>query len=161
MASQSSNIYAASDATVQDSANTTAYGGNSSIEVGGKRRTVSDSYTLTSALTANSHVLRLCRVPKNARIISIELLKDASMGTTQGTITTRTINSDGTLGSVVTTYASGATVDLTATGRTQYVTTTAAMDVTTATEVVIVLAPTTTNTTSGTVLGFIVEYIVE
>lgn len=165
MASQSSNVFAAQDFSAQDIANTTAFGGNTSTEVGGKRRVISDRYTLTSAVTANAsadsaQAIRLCKVPKGAKIISIETLIDATMGSTAATVRTEAINSDGTLtGTAVTTY--NAALNMTTVARTQNVTTAATMDVITATEVAVVIRPTATNTTTATSIGYIVEYVVE
>lgn len=158
MANQSTNLYAASDATNQDSTKTFPGQSNSSTEAGGKLRCLSDSYTLNSALVVNQDILRLCKIPRNSKIVSIEIIVDSTMATTGATITTRAINFDGSLGAVITSYT---TVDLNSTGRKQCLTTTSQMDVVTTAEVALVLAPVATGTTSGTTLGFVVQYVTE
>lgn len=126
----------------------------------GKARVIIDSFTTTSAVTANSQTIALCKLPKGAKVFSVELIVPASVGTSSAKIGTFAISADGTLGSAIDDDAYGAGKDLSSAGRVQFITTAADSDRLTTQECALVLSPVTTNFATSILFSWIVQYTV-
>lgn len=124
----------------------------------GKLRVITDTFTTTSALTAGSHTLALCTLPANAKVVSVELLVPASVGTTSAKIGVYSISAtNGTL-TAVDDDRYGSAVNLSTAGRKQFVTVAADGDYLTLTEVAVVLAPVTVDFATAIAFSFIIMY---
>lgn len=124
----------------------------------GKLRVCADSFTTTSAVTAGSQTITLFKLPKGARVVSLEIIVPASVGTSSAKIGQFAIASDGTLGSAVDDDAYGSGKDLSSAGRVQFITTAADSDRTTTSEVAVVLSPVTTNFATAILFSWICLY---
>lgn len=128
-----------------------------STDADGPLKVIVDTFTTTSAVTAGSQTIALCRIPAGVKVISAELLVPASVGTSSAKLGIFSIGADGTLTAVDDDrYGSG--VDLSAAGRKQFITVAADADYVTTTEVAVVLSPVTVNFATAIAFGFILMY---
>ena len=123
-------------------------------------RCVSDTYVTTSAVTAGSQTITLCKLPAGAKVISCELIVPASVGTSSAKIGYGTFNSAGTV-TVVDDDRWGSGIDLSSAGRKQFLTVAADADYVTTTDVAVVLSPVTTNFATAITFAFIIQYVTE
>jgi hypothetical protein len=126
----------------------------------GRLRVIVDSFTTTSALTAGSHTIALCKLPKGAKVVSAEIIVPASVGTSSAKLGTYAISSDGTLGSAIDDDAYGSGKDLSSAGRVQFITTAANSDRLTTQECALVLSPVTTDFATSILFSWIIQYTV-
>lgn len=152
MASQNSTLYAAQ---IAQGAATVA-----SIEAGGKVRCVSDTYLTTSAVTAGSQTITLCKLPVGAKVISAELIVPASVGTSSAKLGYGTFDAAGTV-TVVDDDRWGSGKDLSSAGRVQFVSVAADADYVTTSDVAVVLSPVTTNFATAITFAYIINYVTE
>jgi len=124
----------------------------------GKLRVISDTFTTTSAVTAASQTIALCKLPKNAKVVSAELIVPASVGTSSAKLGVFNINSDGTVGSAIDDDRYGSGVNLSTAGRKQFITVAADADYLTTAEVAVVLSPVTTDFATAIEFGFVIMY---
>lgn len=129
-----------------------------STEAGGLCRVVADTFTTTSAVTAGSQTITLCKLPAGAKVVSLELCVPASVGTSSAKIGYGTINDAGTV-TVVDDDRWGSAVNLSTAGRKQFVTVAADSDYVTTSEVAVVLSPVTTDFATAIAFSFIITYI--
>lgn len=156
------------------SQNTTLYGyqvagrtGSTSVlqapsrDAGGKLRVLTDSYTTTSAVTAGSQTITLGVLPAGAKVLSVELLVPASVGTSSAKIGYFPIDSTG---AITSTGADddrwGSAVSLATAGRKQFLTVAADSDYVTTSEVAVVLSPVTTDFATAITFTFIIQYVI-
>ncbi len=125
----------------------------------GKLRVLVDTFTTTSALTAGSHTLALCQLPKGAKVVSLEIIVPASVGTSSAKIGYFPLNADGTFTS---TGADddrwGSAVNLSTAGRKQFITVAADADYLTTVPVAVVLSPVTVDFATAIAFGFVLMY---
>ena len=126
-------------------------------ESGGKVRCISDSYLLTSTIAAAA-TLTLCKLPKGARVISLELIVPASFVTSSCKIGYGTIS--GTTVTVVDDDRWATGLDLSAVGRKQGLVVTADADYVTTSEVAVVLTV-VTGTMAALTLSWVILYVVD
>jgi hypothetical protein len=150
MASQNTTLFAA-----QITPSTSGF--VDALDSGARTITICDSFTTTSAVTAGSQTITLCKLPIGARVVSAELLVPASVGTSSAKLGYGTIAADGTV-TVVDDDRWGSAVDLSAVGRKQFLITAADADYETTTEVAVVLSPVTTNFATAIPFTFIIQY---
>lgn len=131
-----------------------------SRDTGGKVRTLTDSFTTTSAVTAGSQTITLGVLPVGAKVVSAELLVPASVGTSSAKLGYFTIDSAGAITSTGDDDRWGSAVDLSAVGRKQFLITAADADYVTTSEVAVVLSPVTTNFATAITFTFIIQYVV-
>lgn len=159
MASQNTSLY---DSQVSDLAKLTPSFLRPTDETG-KVRTIVDSFTTTSALTAGSHTLTLCRLPAGAKVISAELIVPASVGTSSAKLGIGVIDSSGAV-SLTATGADddryGSAISLATAGRKQFVTVAADADYVTTQPVAVVLSPVTTDFATAIAFTFIIQYVI-
>lgn len=131
----------------------------SSTEAGGRCVIIADTFTTTSAVTT-SQTITLCKLPAGAKVVSLELLVPAGVGTSSAKVGYFPIQSDGTLTS---TGADddrwGSAVDLSGVGRKQFVTVAADADFVTTSEVAVVLSPVTTSFATPIAFAFVITYV--
>lgn len=126
----------------------------------GKVRAIVDSYTTTSAVTAGSQTITLCKLPKGAKVFDVRLIVPASVGTSSAKIGLFAINSDGSLGSAIDDDRYGSAKDLSSAGEVRFLGTTSTdHDYTVTQEAALVLSPVTTNFATAITFTFIVQYI--
>lgn len=123
----------------------------------GKLRIITDTFTTTSALTAGSHTLALCTLPANAKVVSVELLVPASVGTTSAKIGVFSMSANGTL-TAVDDDRYGSAVNLSTAGRKQFITVAADGDYLTLTPVAVVLSPVTVDFATAIAFSFVIMY---
>ena len=152
MASQNSTMYAAQIASGAPTV--------SSTEAGGRVRCVSDTYLTTSAVTAGSQTITLCKLPVGAKVISAELIVPASVGTSSAKLGYGTFDSSGTV-TVVDDDRWGSGKDLSSAGRVQFVSVAADSDYVTTSDVAVVLSPVTTNFATAITFAFIIQYVTD
>lgn len=160
MASQTSPIY-----DIQVQGTSAAIGLENPVNaMNGRLRQIVVIHTTTSALTAGTDTLTLCKLPANARVVSLELIVPASVGTSSAKIGNAT-NS--------TLYGSG--VDLSTAGRKQFVLTAATIGSITSgqltlpaaggnpssAEETIILAPVTVNFATAITFAALIWYAVD
>ena len=155
MASQNTTLFAAQIGSA-DYASGQAL--PTSLDAGGRTITICDTFTTTSALTAGSQTLTLCKLPAGAKVVSLELIVPASVGTSSAKIGYGTIAADGTV-TVVDDDRWGSGKDLSSAGRVQFVSVAADADYVTTTEVAVVLSPVTTNFATAIAFAFIIKYV--
>lgn len=124
----------------------------------GKARVIKGSFTTTSAVTAGSQYIALFRLPKGARVESLEIIVPASVGTSSAKIGTFTIGADGTTLTAEDDDAYGSGKDLSSAARVQFITTAADANRTTSAEVAVVLSPVTTNFATAILFSWICRY---
>lgn len=151
MASQNTTLFAA-----QITPDTS--GQVDSLDSGGVVRAASDTFTTTSAVTAGSQTVTLCKLPKNAKVISAVLCVPAGVGTSSAKLGYGTIAADGTV-TVVDDDRWGSAVDLSAIGRKEFISAAADMDFVTTSEVAVVLSPVTTNFATAILFSFTITYV--
>lgn len=164
MATQKTNLYVNQSPQESTYLTVDAGGGvgvsNTQLEVGGRLHVVHGSHTLTSALTANTDYLALCRIPKNAKVLSCVLIC-AAAGTTTGNLGYYSIGTDGTTLTIISTgnqlQTTADAVTLNAAGRKEMIVAAARIG-RTPSEVALCYMPTTTNTTTATVIDYVVTY---
>lgn len=155
MASQNTTLFAAQIGSA-DFASGQAL--PTSLDAGGRTVTLCDTFTTTSALTAASHVLVLAKLPAGAKVVSLELIVPASVGTSSAKIGYGTIDRAGVV-TVVDDDRWGTGKDLSSAGRVQFVTIAADADYVTTTEVAVVLSPVTTNFATAIAFAFVITYV--
>lgn len=159
MASQNSTLFASQLTNPQGHVD---YASGQSIadstEAGGRPVIVADTYLTTSAVTAGSQTITLCKLPAGAKVTSLELIVPASVGTSSAKIGYGTIGVTGTV-TVVDDDRWGSGKDLSSAGRVQFVTVAADADYLTTTEVAVVLSPVTTNFATAITFAFIITYV--
>ena len=150
MASQNTTLFAAQIAPGLN-------GQSDPLDAGARTITICDSFTTTSAVTAGSQTITLCKLPKGAKVCSLELIVPASVGTSSAKIGYGTIDAAGTV-TVVDDDRWGAAVDLSAAARKQFVLAAADADYVTTSEVAVVLSPVTTNFATAILFTWIICY---
>lgn len=129
----------------------------------GKVRCIVDTYTTTSAVTAGSQNIVLCRLPKGAKVISAEVIVPASVGTSSAKLGIGVIDSAGAV-SMTATGADddryGSAVNLSTAGRKQFITVAADADYVTTDQVAVVLSPVTTDFATAIAFGFVIQYVI-
>ncbi len=159
MASQNTTLFAAqigaADYVTTDGSQQKYPG---AIDAGGKTVTIAESFTSTSAVTAGSQVIVLCKLPKGVKVVSAELIVPASVGTSSAKLGYGTISASGTV-TVVDDDRWGAAVDLSSAARKQFVLVAADADYVTTSEVAVVLSPVTTNFATAIAFTFILTYV--
>ena len=155
MASQNSTLFAAQIFSADYS---TDQKYPTSLDAGGRVNIIADTFTTTSAVTAGSQTITLCKLPPGAKVTSLELVVPASVGTSSAKIGYGTIDAAGTV-TVVDDDRWGSGKDLSSAGRVQFVTVAADADYATTTEVAVVLSPVTTNFATAIAFAFIITYI--
>jgi len=161
MASQNTTLFAAQIFAADYVVGTSSVHAQSlptSTESGGRVCVIADTFTTTSALTAGSHTLTLCKLPAGAKVVSLELCVPASVGTSSAKIGYGTIDSAGTV-TVVDDDRWGSGKDLSSAGRVQFITVAANADYVTTSEVAVVLSPVTTNFATAIEFAFIITYV--
>jgi len=151
MASQNSTLFAAQIAPSQS-------GYVEATDAGGRVMQIADTYLTTSAVTAGSQTITLCKLPAGAKVTSLELIVPASVGTSSSKIGYGTIDAAGAV-TVVDDDRWGTGKDLSSAGRVQFVTLAADADYVTTTEVAVVLSPVTTNFATAITFAFIITFI--
>lgn len=126
----------------------------------GKLRVITGTFTTTSALTAGSHTLALCKLPKNAKVVSAELIVPASVGTSSAKLGVFSLTSAGAVSTVIDDDIYGSGKDLSSAGRVQFVTTAASASYLTTAEVAVVLSPVTTDFATAILFAFVIEYTI-
>lgn len=155
MANQNSTLFAAQIGSA-DYASGQAL--PTSIDAGARLNCICDQYVTTSAVTAGSQTINLCKLPSGAKVVSLELIVPASVGTSSAKIGYGTIAADGTVTSVDDDrWGSGK--DLSSAGRVQFVSASADAEYVTTSEVAVILAPVTTNFATAITFQFIIQYI--
>lgn len=125
----------------------------------GKLRVIMDSYTTTSAVTATSQYIVLCRLPKGAKVISAQFIVPAGVGTTAGNLGYYTIGPTGTLTvGDVDRWGGLIAQSLNAAGRFELLTTPADADYITTTEVAVVYMPMVANFATAITFTYIILY---
>jgi hypothetical protein len=124
----------------------------------GKLRVIVDTFTTTSALTAGSHTLALCKLPKGAKVVSAELIVPASVGTTSAKLGVFALTSAGAVGDAIDDDRYGSAVNLSTAGRKQFITVAADADYVTTAEVAVVLSPVTVDFATAIAFGFVIMY---
>ncbi len=155
MASQNTTLFAAQIFSA-DFATDQKY--PTSLDGGGRANVVCDSFTTTSAVTAGSQTITLCKLPPGAKVVSLELIVPASVGTSSAKIGYGTIDAAGTV-TVVDDDRWGTGKDLSSAGRIQFVTVAADADYVTTTEVAVVLSPVTANFATAILFAWVITYI--
>jgi hypothetical protein len=155
MASQNTTLFAAQIGSA-DYASGQAL--PTALDAGGRTTTICDTFTTTSAVTANSQTITLCKLPAGAKVVSLELIVPASVGTSSAKIGYGTIAADGTV-TVVDDDRWGSGKDLSSAGRVQFVSVAADADYVTTTEVAVVLSPVTTNFATAIAFLWIITYV--
>lgn len=155
MASQNTTLFAAQIGTADYA---TGQALPTSLDAGGKAKILCDTFTTTSAVTAGSQTITLCKLPAGAKVTSLELIVPASVGTSSAKIGYGTIAADGTV-TVVDDDRWGSGKDLSSAGRVQFVTVAADADYVTTTEVAVVLSPVTTNFATAIAFAFVITYV--
>lgn len=151
MASQNSTLFAAQI--------TPSTSGQVAVtDAGGRTVTISDTYLTTSAVTAGSQTITLCKLPAGAKVTSAVLVVPASVGTSSAKLGIGTIDAAGTV-TVTDDDRYGSGKDLSSAGRVEFVTVAADADYVTTTEVAVVLSPVTTNFATAITFAFIITYV--
>jgi hypothetical protein len=168
MATQKTNLYVNQQPTEATYLTVDSGGGvgvaNSTLEVHGRVRTVFGTHLTTSALTAGTDYIALCKLPKNARVISAELIVPAAVGTTAGNLGVYTIGNDGTLtivGSGNQISAAADAVTLATAGRKQLIAVQGRATYKTTTDVALAYMPTATNFATAITFDYIIQYVVD
>lgn len=155
MASQNTTLFAAQ---IKSADFATDQALPTSLDAGGKTYTICDTFTTTSAVTAGSQTITLCKLPAGAKVTSFEFIVPASVGTSSAKVGYGTIASDGTV-TVVDDDRWGSGANLSSAGRVQVLTVAADADYVTTSEVAVVLSPVTTNFATAITFAFIIRYI--
>lgn len=155
MASQNTTLFAAQIGSADFA---TGQALPTSLDAGGRVNVVADTYATTSAVTAGSQTITLCKLPAGAKVVSLELLVPASVGTSSAKIGYGTIDASGTV-TIVDDDRWGSAVNLSTAGRKQFVTVAADADYVTTTEVAVVLSPVTTDFATAITFAYIITYI--
>lgn len=158
MASQTTTFYDQENPNSTAWASSTAGGVQNESRDKGKVTVICDSFTTTSAVTAGSQTITLCKLPAGAKVFSAELIVPASVGTSSAKLGLFNINADGTLGSADDDDAYGAGKDLSSAARVQFIATAADSDRTTSGERALVLSPVTTNFATAILFSWIILY---
>lgn len=156
MASQNTTLFAAQIFSA-DYATGQALPG--SLDAGARTVTIADTYATTSAVTAASQTITLCKLPAGVKVVSLELIVPASVGTSSAKVGYGTIASDGTV-TVVDDDRWGTGIDLSSAGRVQFLKIAADADYVTTSEVAVVLSPVTTNFATAITFAFVITYII-
>lgn len=129
----------------------------------GKVRVIADTYLTTSAVTAGSQTITLCRIPKGAKVISAELIVPSGCGTSDSKLGIGIIDSAGAV-SMTATGADddrfGTGISLSTAGRKQFVIAAADADYVTTQEVAVVLSPVTTDFADAKTFAFVIQYVI-
>jgi hypothetical protein len=155
MASQNTALFAAQNRLADYSADQEL---PTAVDGGGGVVRICNSHLTTSAVTAGSQTITLCKLPAGVKVTSIEIIVPASVGTSSAKIGYGTIAADGTV-TVVDDDRWGSGKDLSSAGRVQFVTVAADAQYITTTEVAVVLSPVTDNFATAITFTFIIDYI--